>query len=139
MLYFNPMTPKKLLLLPLLLLLLASCSALREIPPTPDPTQIEVSLVRLTPDQIAQAMQADQFYANYNGMTLSVQATVAGVSQQNGDWMMELKSTTTIKVLCDLGKAATSIQIGDAVTVQAFTKDVQRQGASIVLANCQQK
>ena len=134
------MIHNKLILLPLLLsLCLASCSALREIPPTPDATQIQSTLIEMTPDQIAQAMQNDQFFADYNGMTLSIRGSVAGVSQKTSDWLIELKTSSATKVLCDVGKQAPAVHAGDAITVQAFTKDAQRGDSSVILGSCLQK
>ncbi len=116
----------------LLLLALAGCGLLREPTPTPAPPKV----VRVTADQVARAMQQDEFYSDYRGAVLLVQGTVAGVSRQGGDSILELTTSEPTKVLCDLGNRASPATAGDAVTVQARAADARREPSAVVLTGC---
>ncbi len=118
----------------LLVFILSACGVFREQVPTPTPQPADTSSV--TADEIAQAMQEDHFYADYRGMTLVIHSTLASLNQQSGEWMLELKTTGSEKVFCDLGHQTTSAQVGDAVTVQSPGSDAQRDGSAVILGNC---
>ena len=128
---------RKFAILPLLFALgsiLTACSLLRatRLTPTPVPTTI----AHVTADEIARAMQEDRFYSDYRGLILSVQGTVASISQQGNQWLVQLKTTTSAEAFCELGDQAPSLHVGDAVTVQAAARDAQRDGSSVILKNC---
>jgi hypothetical protein len=121
--------------LALLLANLAACGLLREPLPTPRPT---AAAIGVTADQVAQAMEADQFYATYGQTTLLIQGTVASVNQQPNHLILELATRVPTRVLCDLGNQAASAKVGDTITVVSANpeRDVSRQASAVMIKNC---
>src|SRR6202521_1560732 len=117
-----------------LLICLAGCGLLREPLATPRPT----SVVQVTADQVAQAMDGDRFYATYGQTTLLIQGTVAGIDPQPSHFILILATSGSTQVLCDLGSKAAAIKAGDTVTVQSADpeKDIARQDAGVLIRNC---
>ena len=94
---------------------LAGCGLLRETPVTPQPTTV----VQVTADQAAQAMDEDRFWSTYGRSALLIQGTVAALDQQPNDLIVSLATSGQTQVLCDLGTADAAIKIGDLVVVDA--------------------
>jgi hypothetical protein len=117
-----------------LLICLPACGLLREPLATPRPT----SVVQVSADQVAQAMDDDRFYATYGQTTLLIQGTVAGIDPQPGHFILILATSGSTLVLCDLGNKAAAIKTGDSVTVRSADpeKDIARQDAGVLIRNC---
>lgn len=113
---------------------LSACGLLREPLPTPVPTTV----VRVTADQVAQAMEADEFWTTYGHGALLIQGTVASVNQQPNHFILELATSVPTTVLCDLGKQAASAKVGDTITVESANpeQDVLRQPSAVMIQNC---
>jgi predicted small lipoprotein YifL len=129
--------PIKLTPAPLVLLLLAAlagCGLLREPLPTPRPTTV----ARVTADQVAQAMDSDQFYATYGQTALLIEGSVASVDPQPDHFIVTLATGVHTKVQCDLGNRAPPIKAGDTITVRSADPehDVSRQDAAMMIRNC---
>jgi|SRR5579859_995039 len=120
--------------LAMLAALLAACSVFRQALPTPRPTTV----AQVTADQVAQAMENDEFYSTYGHTTLLVQGTVAAVDPQPAHFTITLATGIRTKVLCDLGQQTPSIKVGDAVTIRSADpeNDVARQDAAVFIKNC---
>jgi hypothetical protein len=101
------------------------------LPPTPTPTT-----ARVTADQVGTAMAEDHFYEDYGQATLVIQSTVAAVTTANGHARVELRTSQSTKVFCDLAGPAAKLQPGDAVTVRAAGADAQRSNGAVVLTSC---
>lgn len=93
-------------------------------------------ITRATPGQLANAMQQDAFYSNYRGSTLLIDATTASVTDRAGATIVELVTTSSFTVLCNLGQARATTHAGDAVTVVAEGAAAQRQSAGVLLQRC---
>jgi hypothetical protein len=117
-----------------LLICLPACGLLREPLATPRPT----SVVQVTADQVAQAMDGDHFYATYGQTTLLIQGTVAAIDPQPGHFILTLATSGSTQVLCDLGNKAPTVKTGDSVTVRSADpeKDIARQDAGVLIRNC---
>ncbi len=125
----------RVLIIMCLLTLLTACGlgrALRAATPTPAPAPE----VQVTADQVAQAMQADEFYSDYRGDLLLVSGKVKAVNQQVGSMQIELETNLPTTVVCDLGNQNTSVKPGDQVTVQALAADAERGQAAVLLKQC---
>src|SRR5258708_25899139 len=85
-----------------LLICLPACGLLREPLATPRPT----SVVQVSADQVAQAMDDDRFYATYGQTTLLIQGTVAAIDPQPGHFILTLATSASTQALCGLGKNA---------------------------------
>lgn len=117
-----------------LLSLLAGCGLFRETPPTPQPTTV----VQITADQAAQAMQDDNFYATYGRHTLLIQGTVAAVDQQPNHLIVTLTTRLQTSVQCDLGSQTAPLKPGAALTLRVTDpeNDVLRQDGALFIKNC---
>jgi hypothetical protein len=113
---------------------LAACSIFREASPTPRPTTV----ASVTANQVAQAMDNDEFYSTYGHTTLLIQGTVAALDPQPGHFTVTLDTGVRTKVLCDLGQQTAPVKVGDSITVRSADpeNDVQRQNASVFIKNC---
>jgi hypothetical protein len=118
----------------LVLIGLSACGLLREPLATPRPT----SVVQVSADQVAQAMDNDQFYATYGQTTLLIEGTVAAIAPQPEHFILTLATSGSTSVMCDLGNKAAAIKVGDRVTVRSADpeKDVARQDAGVLIRNC---
>ncbi len=120
---------------------LSACDLLREprpgaqSSPTPNPA---FPVVRVTADQVAQAMEQDEFFADYGQSRLLIQGTVSLVKRQDSDLIIELETSVPTKVICDLGNYFGIIRVGSTVTVEsAFPqRDASRQQSAVMLKNC---
>jgi hypothetical protein len=112
---------------------LSACIAFRPAPATPP-----LAPVQLSPDQLALAMQEDRFFADYGQQTLLVRGTVASVSNEKNHHIVELRTGSPIRVLCDLGQAPLPEQPGDAITVRAPASEAVRrpQASAVMLTVC---
>lgn len=118
---------------------LSACAFLREPTPSPQPIVTPIfPIVRVTADQIARAMEQDQFFSQYGESTLLIQGTILLVNQQDNHFMVELDTTVPTKVWCDLGNHSSVVEAGDRITIQsAFPqRDALRQASALVLRNC---
>jgi hypothetical protein len=122
----------------LLLLLLAGMPAcglnqiLRQGTPVPRPP-VEA---KVTADQIAQAMQNDEFYSQYRGNMLLVTGKIHTVNQNGNDTQLELETSLPTKTICDLGTQTALPNPGDQVTVQALAAEAERAPSAVLLKNC---
>ena len=113
---------------------LSACGLLREPLATPQPT----SVVQVSADQVAQAMDDDRFYATYGKTTLLIQGTVAAIDPQPQHFVLTLATSGSTQVLCDLGNQSAPIKAGDSVTVRSADpeNDVARQDSGVLIHNC---
>lgn len=96
-----------------------------------------LSVVQVTPDQMVQAMAADDFYSNWRESTLVASGVVAGITQQNGDTLIQLKTNSVSKAYCDIGNATTSLATGDSIRVAAEGEIANRTPQGVMLIGCQ--
>ena len=118
----------------LLVASLAACGLLRQPLATAQPTTV----VTVTADQVASAMEADNFYSAYGQTTLLIEGTVASVNVQPGDLIVELATSLPTTVLCDLGSPSAAVKVGDVLTVASANpaQDVQRQPSAVMIRHC---
>lgn len=123
------------ILLPLVAGLLAGCGLFRELVPvaTPGPETI----LRISADQAAQAMQEDHFFYDYNPYTLLVQGSLAALTPQGTGTRLELKTSLPTKVLCDLQDHPAGLQIGDVLTISAPAAQAQRANGAVLFKPCE--
>jgi hypothetical protein len=121
----------------LLLLNLAGCGLMRQTAPTPGGSSALPTL-EVSADQIALAMQNDEFFSDYRGDSLIIHGVVSSISQQGNDWVVELKTNIATRVFCNLGNLSVTAQAGDAITVVSDypNRDVSRQGPDLLIKNC---
>lgn len=123
------------LLLLFLLLTLPACGlsqTLRSGTPTPAPP----AQVQVTADEVARAMQADEFYSDYRGDLLEVTGKVKFVNQQGSSTQLELQTNLQTKVVCELANQTITARPGDLVTVQTMSANVERAPSTVLLKEC---
>ena len=95
-----------------------------------------MTIKRVTPGQIADAMQADDFYSNYRQSTLIVKGQVAAVAADGNAHRLTFKSDTAYKAFCDLSSTASVPKIGAVITVVANGGPAVRQPNGVLLVGC---
>ena len=113
---------------------LAGCGLFREPAVTPPPT----SVVQITADQAAQAMDEDRFWSTYGHSALAIQGVVAALDPQPDDLSLTLATSRQTQVVCDLGRQTTTSKAGDSVTLHIADPetDVARQDGAVFVKNC---
>lgn len=94
-------------------------------------------VVQVTPDQMVQAMGTDDFYGNWRESTLLIAGTVASVTQQNNDTLIQLTTDSVSKAYCDIGSATTSLVVGDPIRAIAEGEIANRIPEGVMLVGCQ--
>lgn len=110
--------------------LITGCDALRATP-APTPT---LTLVSISADQAAQAMENDEFFSDYRNDLLQVSGTVTAVTQLNGQTAVELETRIPRIVRCYLDAPSTAPQVGASVVVQS--SEGQREDDAVGLLHC---
>ncbi len=117
---------------------LAGCTTLQKAFREPTPTPRPTSVAQVSPDQIAQAMQADSFYATYGSSELIVTGTVASVEPQGDGERVEFVMAGAMKVQCQLSSSPSNLQPGEKITARITDPrhNVVRQDGGVLLNNC---
>jgi hypothetical protein len=94
--------------------------------------------VRLTADQVAQAMQQDAFFSTYGQNSLLIQGTVVSINRNGSDLIVILDSTVPTKVECDLGNHESAVHVGETITILSENpgSDASRDAGMVLLRNC---
>jgi hypothetical protein len=96
----------------------------------------DLTFVRVTPDQISQAMQGDHFFSDYNNNILIIQGSVSSIKNSGNTLVVELKTSYPLKVACDLGNQSSSHQVLDEITVSAIAAHAERTASAVLLHGC---
>jgi hypothetical protein len=91
---------------------------------------------QVTPDQLAQAMKADEFYSDFREDTLVVRGLVASVYRGTGGVILEFQTQDGAKTLCELGHHPAAIHTGNTVTAVTEGANAQRLSSGVLLGNC---
>jgi len=95
-----------------------------------------MSVKRVNPTQIAEAMKGDHFYSDYRENSLLVSGTVSTISKNNGDVTVGFDTTSSFRVLCDFDNTTASFHSGDNITALSEGGSAQRQPSAVLLKNC---
>lgn len=95
----------------------------------------------VTPKQLAESMQQDNFYGEYIRTMLLVTGTVKEVTTKNQDTIVQFTVTNSPSVLgkvsCDLGNNQKQVKTGDTIRVLTVAYDAERKnGTDIFMPNC---
>jgi hypothetical protein len=91
---------------------------------------------RVTPDQIAEAMKDDRFFADYRERTLLVTGTVGSLTGDVGGEIVRFRTASRFAALCDLRDNAPRAHRGQQLTVVAEGATAERQSAAVMLRHC---
>lgn len=89
-----------------------------------------------TPDQIAAAMQNDQFYSDYNEATLVVDGVVTSVHGDGGGGLVEFQTHGGFAMQCQFDQYPTTIHAGELISVMTEGAAAERLTAAVVLRGC---
>ena len=95
-----------------------------------------LSVRQVTPDQLAQAMKADEFFSDFRENTLLVRGQVASVYRDAGGVTLEFQTIGGTKTLCGLAQYPMATLRGKAVTVVAEGANAQRISSGVLLGHC---
>lgn len=89
---------------------------------------------RVTPDQLAQVMQAVDFYSTYREDALVVRGRVTSVSRTDGGPVVMFRTQQSFGVSCAMAPGSPPVAPGAAITVVTAAASAQRQPAGLLLA-----
>ena len=95
-----------------------------------------MTIKRVTPDQIANAMKGDYFYTDYRENTLIVKGQVESVSKSAGTSQLTFKTSSSFQAYCDLANGTVVPKTGDIVTALSEGGPALRQTNGVLLVNC---
>jgi hypothetical protein len=95
-----------------------------------------LQIQRVTPDQMATAMQNDEFYSDYRESTLLVRGTVASIKANGSGATIAFKTSGTFTTSCQLSQYPTTVHAGDAVTAVTEGATAQRLTSGVSLSDC---
>jgi hypothetical protein len=97
-----------------------------------------VSVRQVTPDQLAQAMQADDFYSTYREDALVVRGRVAAVLRSDTGTTVVFETQTSFGASCRMAAGSATVAVGATITVVTVAASAERQPAQVLLASCLQ-
>jgi hypothetical protein len=89
--------------------------------------------IAVTADEVAVAMAAGRFHADYGGATLLVSGDVASVMGAGGETIVVLATSSGSSVLCNIG----SSRLIPSGWVVVRSSEVERRDMGVVLDGCQ--
>ena len=95
---------------------------------------LTVSVV--TPDQIAGAMTSDVYYSEYDGSTLLMHDTVAAVTNEDRQMIVQFRAAPGSQVSCQLDSGVAPPRTGQVITIAAEGAQAERLGDGVVLKHC---
>jgi len=95
-----------------------------------------LAIKSVSPDQIAGAMQQDDFFSNYRYDTLLVRGTVTSVRKTGNALVVGLKTDVAFAVSCDLGSYSQPVAMGDTISVMTEGASAEREASAVLLHDC---
>ncbi len=95
-----------------------------------------LSVRRVSPDQLAQAMQNDAFYSDYRDATLVVTGKVVSERTTSDGTVIQLATTTTYQTYCQSSRSLSPLQDGETITAVTEGYSAVRLPSGVSLSNC---
>ena len=95
-----------------------------------------VTLERVTPTQVAEAMKNDQFFSDYRTTVLIMQGTVVSVDTNKKKSIVRFETNSSFSTSCSFDKAPRTILPGTSITVLSVGADATRQPHGAQLGRC---
>lgn len=95
-----------------------------------------LTIQRVTPDEVATAMQNDNFYSKYGNDTLIIQGTIAKVSTSAGIVTIDFSTTGDYKTRCQLHPLTSKVHLGASVTLIAEAGRASRLSKGVLFPAC---
>jgi hypothetical protein len=97
---------------------------------------VTTSVRQVTPGQLANAMEKDDFYSQYRGATLLVRGIVSSVNRHGRGAIVGFKTKSTFQASCVLGTYPSTIHRGSAIAALSEAAAAERLSSTVVLTNC---
>jgi hypothetical protein len=95
-----------------------------------------MTVQRVTPHQLAEAMKGDRFYSDYRKSALLVSGTVASVGRSGGQLIVGFQTDSAYGASCDLRTATVAPRIGETFTVVTAGQAAERLPSAVQLHDC---
>lgn len=92
-----------------------------------------LTIRRVTPAQLADAMREDRFYSDYRKSSLLVTGSVSSVVRGDGRLTVAFATGSTWGTSCELGAATVAPRAGDTLTVLALGGAAERLPSGVLL------
>lgn len=89
-----------------------------------------------TPDQLAAAMQIDQFYSDYNEDTLVVRGLVASLAADGGGAVLQFQTRGAFTTRCQFDQYPAAVHPGDTISVMTQGASAERLTSAVLLKGC---
>jgi hypothetical protein len=89
-----------------------------------------------TPDQLAAAMQNDQFYSAYNEDTLVVRGLVASLTGDGSGAVLQFQTQSAFTTRCQFEHYPTTVHPGDTISVLTEGATAERLASAVLLRGC---
>jgi hypothetical protein len=89
-----------------------------------------------TPDELAAAMQNDEFYTDYNENTLVVRGLVASLTGDGSGAVLQFQTDGAFQTRCQFDQYPSTVHPGDTITVVAEGATAERLTSAVFLKRC---
>ena len=96
----------------------------------------QMTVKRVSPEQLATAMQQDRFYSTYRENTLLVTGTITSVEKQGNNLVATFKTSASFKAQCDLGGNDQNLPTDREVTLITEGATARRLPNAVLLTDC---
>ena len=90
----------------------------------------------VTPDRLAQAMRADEFYSDFRRDTVILRGIVASVSATGSTTTIVFQTASTWRTECQTTDAGPATRVGATLTVVAVAISAERLPSGVLLTGC---
>ena len=112
----------------------AGCAAPPATAPSPSPT---ATILRITADDAARAMNGDHFFSDYGQAILVISGRVGEVAPSGtNNTRIGLTTSSTAVVICEVF-GAPAVKRGDTIQVRVRASDALRDDAGVLLRSCE--
>lgn len=95
-----------------------------------------MTIKRVSPEQLATAMQQDRFYSTYGENTLLVTGAITAVGKQDNNLVATFKTSASFKAQCDLGNNNQNLPTDQEVTLVTEGSTARRLPNAVLLMDC---
>lgn len=95
-----------------------------------------LSIIRVSPEQLSQAMKSDHFYSSYRENTLLVSGQVLKVGPINGPFEIVFAGSNSFPVSCQFAKGTAVPIVGSQISIISEAARAVRLPAGVQLKNC---
>jgi hypothetical protein len=95
-----------------------------------------MTIKRVAPTQLANAMKGDYFYSKYGENTLLISGTVDSAVRSGNGLTVTFKTSSSYHAVCHFDTYVAAIRSGQTITVLTEAAVADRQPAGVLLHSC---